>query len=65
MQAQLEQMGQHSATHHPQWHHDPVGHCTNYKATAQTGSMEYMTNLTRTRYLMGNPYAAAIKRGGL
>ncbi|CAN6277447.1 unnamed protein product [Urochloa humidicola] len=26
---------------------------------------EYMTNLTRTRYLMGNPYAAAIKHGGL
>lgn len=24
-----------------------------------------MTNLTRTQYLMGNPYAAAIKHGGL
>ncbi|PUZ73910.1 hypothetical protein GQ55_1G023700 [Panicum hallii var. hallii] len=44
--------------------HDPAGHCTKPQLS-QWGGKEYMTNLTRTRYLMGNLYAAAIKHGGL
>ena len=49
-----------------QLNHDPAGHCTKPQLSQREGK-EYMTNLTRTRYLMGNLYAAAtaIKHGGL
>ena len=49
-----------------QLNHDPAGHCTKPQLSQGEGK-EYMTNLTRTRYLMGNLYAAAtaIKHGGL
>ncbi|KAG2655735.1 hypothetical protein PVAP13_1KG034550 [Panicum virgatum] len=33
--------------------HDPAGHCTKPQLSQREGK-EYMTNLTRTRYLMGN-----------